>query len=231
LTWHDITLGEPASNLRSVLGDPLRVVSFNNENSHVARYWLPGSSSTYVLVIEERGYVIGFDAFTDRAPTGVIATVPADPFGVRLGETLASVKAAHPEFRGDLDEGGSPFLIGQISSTIGVEYSFEGDRVRRFQWEMPVPTGKPALAPLLAPTGDAPSSAILDVQRNESDGVAWEYRYLAFHTCTDTANWQLERQSLLQQNGRAYDRLHVVCPATKAERDFYFDITDYYGKS
>lgn len=231
LTWDSITLGEPASQLRSSLGDPLRVLAFSNGTRHVARYWLAGSNSTYVLVVEERGYVVSFDAFTDTRPTSVIQNVSADPFGVRLGERLEDVRAAHPEFRGDLDEGGDPFLVGQISSSTGVEYSFESDRVRRFQWATPVPTDKPAVTPLSADSGDGLSSALLDVQQNESDGVAWEYRYLAFHPCTEATRWQLKGQALLRESGRAYHRLHVVCPATKAERDFYFDVTNYLGKS
>lgn len=183
-----------------------------------------------MLVVEERGYVVSFDAFTDSVPAAVMETVPPDPFGVRLGEKLEDVKAKHPEFHGDVDESGNPFLIGQISSTTGVEYSFQGDRVRAFQWVLPVPADKAALAPLTAATGDALSSAILDLQPNETDGMAWEYRYLAFHPCSESARWQLQTQSLLHESTRAYDRLHVACPGTKAERDFYFDITSYYGK-
>jgi hypothetical protein len=181
--------------------------------------------------VEERGYVVSFDAFTDAVPAAVVENVPPDPFGVRLGETLEDVKARHPEFRGDVDEGGNPFLVGQISSTTAAEYSFEGNRVRRFQWAAPVPDDKPALAPLAVDAGDALTSAILDMQQNESDGVAWEYRYLAFHPCTENARWQLEKQSLLRDAGHAYDQLRVVCPPTKTQRDFYFDITNYYGKA
>lgn len=222
-------MGEPASNLRPLLGDPLRVLVFSDGVRRVARYWLAGSNSTYVLVIEERGYVVSFDAFTEAAPAGVLANAPPDPFGVRLGERLDKVRAAHPDFRGDLDDEGNPFLVARASATIGVEYSFENNRVRRFQWAVPVPAGTP-LAPLTAATGDALSSAILDVQESETDGVAWEYRYLAFHPCAEDVRWQLQKQSLLNAGGRAYDRLHVVCPATKSERDYYFDVTSYYGK-
>ena len=230
ISWHGITLGEPAGNLRASLGDPLRVLAFDNGNRHVARYWLPGSNATYVIVIEERGYIISFDAFTDSAPSSVIQTVPADPFGVHIGETLKQVRTEHPKFRGDTDEGGNPFLVAAASSTVGVEYSFEDNRVRRFQWAAPAPKEKPVLAPLTAPSGDGVASAILDMQANESDGVAWEYRYLAFHPCTQDVSWRLQRQSLLHDGGRSYDDLHVICPLTKAERDFYFDVTSYFGK-
>ena len=230
VTWHGITLGEPAANLRASLGDPLRVLAFDNGTRHVARYWLAGLNTTYVIVVEERGYVVSFDAFTDAPPSTVIESVPADPLGVRLGATLQQVRTEHPKLRGDTDEGGNPFLVAAVSSTTAAEYSFEDNRVRRFQWTTPVPTDRPALAPLIAPSGDGIASAILDVQQNESDGVAWEYRYLAFHPCTQTARWQLQRQSLLRDGDRAYDDLHVICPPTKSERDFYFDVTSFYGK-
>jgi hypothetical protein len=207
----------------------LRVAFFDNGDRRVARYWIAGANSTYVLVIEERGYVVGFDAFTDAPPSGVIENVPPDPFGVRLGETLAALKAAHPGFNADVDDNGNPFLVARVSSATGVEYSFQDGRVRRFQWQTSVPAGK-ALASLTAAAGDSLSSAILDMQQNEIDGVAWEYRYLAFHPCTQSARWQLVKQSLVREGGRAYDRLHVACPTTKAERDFYFDITNYVGK-
>ena len=78
--------------------------------------------------------------------------------------------------------------------------------------------------------GDSFATAILDMQENEDAGVAWEYRFLAFHPCAENTRWQLKNQALTKNGGRAYDLLHVVCPATKAERDFYFDITSFYGK-
>jgi hypothetical protein len=206
-----------------VLGDPLRIVSFENDTRRIARYWLAGSNSTYVLVIEERGYVTSFDAFTDAVPRAEIASVPADPFGVRLGETYAAVKATPRDLLGDVDEDGVSFLVGKASSTIGVEYTFADGRLHSFQWVAPIPSDKPALAPLAESSGDAPASAILDLQPDERDGAAWEYQYLTFHPCGGTARWRLEQQKIVNENGRTYDRLHVVCPATSVQRDFYFD--------
>jgi len=68
------------------------------------------------------------------------------------------------------------------------------------------------------------------MMRNETDDVAWEYRYLAFHPCDKDTRWRLIHQSVVKQGEHAYDRLHVVCPTTKAERDFYFDNIAYFGK-
>ena len=71
---------------------------------------------------------------------------------------------------------------------------------------------------------------MVDLQQNETDGVAWEYLYLSYNPCDADTQWKLQNQSLIRVNERAYDRLHVICPTTKAERDFYFDITSYFGK-
>lgn len=230
VTWNGITLGGAASSLRSSIGDPLRISLFNDGTRRIARYWVPGMDTTYFLIIEEHGYVVGFDGFSEPAPTAVLENVPPDPTGVRVGDTLEAVKTKHPDFRAGVDDDGAPYLIGKASPTVAVVYSFEGGRVSRFQWGTKLPADRPELSPLSEPSGASPSNAILDVQKNEADGTAWEYRYLAFHPCADGSRRQLKKQALVNDRGRSYDVLHVVCPATKAERDFFFDITSYFGK-
>jgi hypothetical protein len=228
MTWHGVTLGAPASALRAQIGDPLRVVPVNGRR--VARYWLPGANSTYLLVVEGNGYVSAFEAFTDAAPTAVLDNVAPDPSGVRLGDTLENVKSAHPDAHSAIDQDGRPTLLVRISDAVGAEYIFENGRLRSFQWTIAASGSPPALPPIAAPTGDSLFAAILDKQANETDGVAWEYRYLAFHPCSGDTRWQIKSQTLMHAGGRAYDRIEVVCPATNAERDFYFDITSYFGK-
>lgn len=228
VAWHGVALGAPASRLRVQLGDPLRIVPVNGRR--VARYWLPGANSTYLLVVESNGYVSSFEAFTDAAPTAVLDNVAPDPSGVRLGDTLENVKSAHPDSRAAIDQDGRPTLLVRVSDAVGAEYVFQDGRLRSFEWTTTTHTAPPALPPLVAPTGDSLFAAILDKQTNETDGVAWEYRYLAFHPCSGNARWQVKSQGLMHAAGRAYDRLAVVCPTTNAERDFYFDITSYFGK-
>ncbi len=229
-TWNAITLGAPASTLRPGVGDPLRITLFDNGASRFARYWLPGSDSTYLIVIEVRGYIKVIDIFTDAAPTAVFENVPPDQLGVRLGDTFEAAQQQAAQLHRDTDEGGAPILIGRLTPAIGAAYSFQGNRVQSIHWTTALPAAAPDLPPLTLAAGDAISSAIFVVQKNEMDGVAWEYRFLSFHPCADGAFWKLKSQSLLHDGGRAYDRLHVFCPPTKAERDFYFDITSYFGK-
>lgn len=86
-----------------------------------------------------------------------------------------------------------------------------------------------AAAPAI-PSGDSPATAIVDPETNESAGVDWEYRFLRAHPCDGETAWKLQQQALVNAGNRVYDKLHVVCPTTKIERDFYFDITSYFGK-
>ena len=111
----------------------------------------------------------------------------------------------------------------------GVVYEFQGGRVRSFQWGILDP-GLPELPALADPAGDSIATAVLDLQKTESQGTIWETLYLGYHRCDGPTPWTLTLQSTVRENGHVYDRLHATCPSTKSERDFYFDITSYYGK-
>jgi hypothetical protein len=230
ISWNNFTLGAPVSTLRPLVGDPLRVVKAPDGETRIGRYWLPGLSSTVFLIVEKRGYIQAFSATTKDVSAGGFESVPPDPSGVRLGDSLDSVKALHPTFHSEAAEDGSPQLVGEVANpTAGVVYEFQGGRVRSFQWGM-LDAGLPELPGLADPAGDSTATAVLDLQKTESQGVNWEALYLGYHRCDDRTRWDLVRQSVARENGHVYDRLHVSCPTTKTVRDFYFDITSYYGK-
>ncbi len=231
ITWNNVTLGTPVSTLRPLLGDPLRVLTSDNGATRIGRYWIAGSDSTFFLVLEKRGYVEAFHAFATQAAAGGFRDVPPDPSGVHLGDTLDSVKAAHPDFHPETADDGAQQLVGRVANPqAGVVYEFQDGHLRSFHWGVHVADALPALPALAGPAGDAPASAILDVQKSETEGVRWEYLYLAFHPCDGGASWKLAQQAMSREDGHVYDRLHVVCPSTKAERDFYFDIGSFFGK-
>jgi hypothetical protein len=231
VTWNGVTLGVPVSTLRATLGDPLRVVASDDAATRIGRYWIPGSDATFFLLIEKRGYVVGFRAFSEEAVKGLVANVPPDPGGVHLGDTMQSVKTSNPELHATTGVDGAEALIGHLADrSAGMSYDFEDGLVRGFQWGAADAVAADA-APLTDPAGDSIATAVLDTQKNERDGVRWEYLYVGYHPCDGQTMWKLSQQALTREGGRSYDRLHVVCPTTKAERDFYFDITGYLGKS
>jgi len=95
----------------------------------------------------------------------------------------------------------------------------------------PLATPAPdALAALTEPTGDSYETAVIDGAKDTTGGIVWEKLYLSVHPCAPNQRWQMKMQSLQNNGSRHYDVLHVVCPSTNAERDYYFDITAFYGK-
>ena len=175
-------------------------------------------------------YIQGFSATTKDVSAGGFESVPPDPSDVHLGDSLDGVKKLHPEFHTEAADDGSPQLVGKVTNlTAGVVYEFQGGRVRSFQWGILDP-GLPELPPLADPPGDSTATAVLDLQKTESQGTNWEALYLGYHRCDGQTPWNLTLQSTVRENGHVYDRLHVACPTTKTKRDFYFDITSYFGK-
>ncbi len=230
IVWHGIVLGTPASKLKATFGDPLRITQGNDER--VARYWIPGDDATFFLITEQRGYIFAFHAFTTSTPIAALENVPADPSGVHLGDTIQTVEQLHPSFKTETGDQGEPMLIGPgpLPDT-AVIYDFDQGRVHSFAWQMEVPAGLPALPMLTEPDGSSMSNAIVDVQSDEFAGVHWEYLFIAFQPCDGNTAWRPSgEQALLSEHQRTYDRDHVVCPTTKAERDYYFDISSYFGK-
>jgi hypothetical protein len=225
VTWNTITLGAPSAQLRSVWGDPLAVS--NVGDAKLARYLLPGTQASYVFVFDRSGQIAGFATFGE--PDSEAENIPPDPSNVRLGETFESAKAKHPEFELKQDDSDSQTLEGSVGD-VRVSYRVVKDRITAISWIQLSGAPTQVLPGIENPAGDSFDDAILDVQASEMAGTTWEYRYLAFHPCAENSRWKLAKQSLAHNAGRAYDILHVVCPATNAERDFYFDITPYFGK-
>jgi hypothetical protein len=225
ISWNNVTLGAPVSSVRALAGDPLRVVTAPDGDTRIGRYWLPGLSSTAFLIVEKRGYILAFSATTKDVSAGGFEMVPPDPSGVHLGDSMASVKRLHPAFRTESAEDGSPQLVGDVADpAAGVVYEFQEGRLRSFQWGILDVVG-PDLPVLSEPTGESAATAVLTKQRTANQVSTWESIYLGYHRCDARVRWNVVRQSVVHDDGHAYDRLELRCPSTKAVRDFYFDIT------
>lgn len=79
-------------------------------------------------------------------------------------------------------------------------------------------------------SGSSISEAIIILQaQDEQEGVQAEYIYLSEKIGKKNVDWELISQSLLSHNGRFYDKLNIKLP-NGSEKDFYFDISDFFGK-
>jgi hypothetical protein len=79
--------------------------------------------------------------------------------------------------------------------------------------------------------GDSARSAIC-IKRapRGTSAVDAERLYLIQRFGRQGRAWQLRTHELVHENGRAYDRLRIEL-ADGAEREFYFDVTDWLGRA
>jgi len=79
-------------------------------------------------------------------------------------------------------------------------------------------------------SGNSISEAVVILEaRNEQEGVEAEYIYLFEKVGQKNVDWELKSQSLISKNGRFYDRL-IIKLSDGSEKNFYFDISDFFGK-
>lgn len=79
--------------------------------------------------------------------------------------------------------------------------------------------------------GDGSSVAqaiVIHGATGEADGVAAEYWYVTALLGKRGTDWQLGTQALLEHGGHQYDLLDIK--AQNGPHQFYFDITEYFGK-
>lgn len=78
--------------------------------------------------------------------------------------------------------------------------------------------------------GDTPENAVVILGAPDSvEGISAEYSYLEKQFGRQNDDWMLTRQSVLQQNGKVYDRMDLdLKDGTK--KTVFFDISEFFGK-
>ncbi len=87
------------------------------------------------------------------------------------------------------------------------------------------PTATSSEASSSANDGSSYEKAIVIDKTNESEGVAAEYKWLR----ENYPEYMVTGQSLQQNNKKRYDVIHTKAK-DGTKRDFYFDITKFFGK-
>ena len=78
--------------------------------------------------------------------------------------------------------------------------------------------------------GSSKDQAIIILNaKNESEGVDAEYSYIVEHFGEEDIYWKFLYQHFIDGGNKQYDILHVDV-VDGAEKEFYFDITDFYAK-
>ena len=78
--------------------------------------------------------------------------------------------------------------------------------------------------------GDTPETAVLiSGAPNSIAGTAAEYAYLRKKFGRENVDWNLFRQSVLERNGKFYDRLDLDLKDGR-RKTVFFDISEFFGK-
>lgn len=119
------------------------------------------------------------------------------------------------------------------------------------------PTAAASPAPTASPTPKAPAhkpgptptpepvSVLFDTDHDGSDmahaivihaptevsGNEAEFHWLTHQRCGNGTFWLVDREETISGTDKTYDRLDLHCSDGSALRSFYFDITDFAGKS
>lgn len=72
-------------------------------------------------------------------------------------------------------------------------------------------------------------AVIISKVANHSAGVQAEYDYVIKKHGQPRIGWMMQGQSLIENEGRAYDRLDIVLK-DGSQKSYYFDITEFFGK-
>jgi hypothetical protein len=242
-SWLGLTFDTPAAALRGTLGDPLRVLRLPDALAATgrsvpaamtverrARYPLSLYNPVFLIVTERHGLVVGIEAEAEAALTALVAGVDPDPSGIALGAPEDDVVRAHPKAQRVSADAGTQYF-DPVGRRYVASYTVVGGRVRAISW-FTVPSTDPPVdgPPLAEASGDSIATAILDGARTELDGVRWQRLYFDFHPCAGTTPWTRTSVALQHAGTKAYDVVHAGCSATGKQRDFYFDITPFFGK-
>ncbi len=232
--FQGVRLGESARALVATMGDPLGT----HADGPLLQYaYIARGDDAIVFVQLARGRVARVLVRPTNWPATPAETLgpPPSALGVKLGDPGAAtleVTDAHLVL--------TTTHAGALTSAIyrapnGIVYTFGvGGTPPMVQWIEAnlVPTGAtppPAPAPV-AHSGTSIADAIVIRAPDESVGVRSEYLYVFLHPCASNGTWHTVRQRLLKVDARFYDRLDERCTVGGAQRPFYFDITNYYGK-
>ena len=77
--------------------------------------------------------------------------------------------------------------------------------------------------------GESIDTAIIVDASNTMIGVPAEYQYIIDKHGQKDINWSLESQSVMEKDGRNYDRINIKLNNGNS-KCYYFDITQFYGK-
>jgi len=79
-------------------------------------------------------------------------------------------------------------------------------------------------------SGESADNPIVIMAEDEITGVQMEYMHIEAERCDCGGKWEVLEQALIEHDGKPYDQIRVRCERCGLERDFFFDISAFYGR-
>jgi hypothetical protein len=150
-----------------------------------------------------------------------------DPLGYTIGVSGAAVQSEFPGAHVSSNPDGSQAVV--VADTYGDHaYIVRDGIVIAIYWaadRVPQTRG--------LPTAEAGSIATAHVATATTENAMFkaDYAYLRSQPCAAIAHWAPSgTESVVEQNGRTYDRIGASCPADESMRDFYFERPSFADK-
>jgi hypothetical protein len=221
--WLGLSLGESSRDVRAALGKPVEIVSTSAGDLWRYDY---DSHNVGLEVLFDQDQLVNIAARVKPSKRSSLA----DPLGGALGMSASALATVRGTPIASYD-GGASVAYGAPD---GVRwfYTFDSGVVSAIEESTPLPPTPPPAQVVADAAHDGSSivKALVVAATDDAAATNAEYVYLQGLACGTSAHWQVTTQRLIEQGGRYYDQLHAVCSETKAERDFYFDVTASYGK-
>jgi hypothetical protein len=117
------------------------------------------------------------------------------------------------------------FLLSPISS------SFPGAESAYAQAVQPTPAkpGKIKITFKGGPGDTTATAVVISGAPNSRAGIDGEYYFLMKKFGKPKADWQLQRQSVIHEKGKVYDRMDIELK-DGSKKTIFFDITEFFGK-
>ncbi len=93
----------------------------------------------------------------------------------------------------------------------------------------PGPAAKPQITFKGGPGDTLESAVVILGAPNSMAGIEAEYSYLGKQFGRRNVDWNLRRQSVLQQKGKVYDRMDLDLK-DGGKKTVFFDISEFFGK-
>jgi hypothetical protein len=223
-----VTLGETVQQLLVEHGDPLQVSDRQGLEGYM---YITPSGNALIHVILDHGYVVAVRAL--NIPPYSTGAVRPSAFGIQLGDTaqvVADLRQSHAIGASDDIAHG----VGPFRSDDGLDYYFDvGLVVTAIEAHLTPDrrAGLKANSAVPSPhNGSSFDDAVVIKANSEHVGVQAEYEFLSYRLCSRFMGAKIG-QAIITHNGKPYDKLSASnCSQASANGDYYFDISDFYGK-